>query len=352
MPAFLRPEPLDPDPSILDINGNARYRQVEQWLTRGQRVCITDTYGTALTLYSWLKRTISRRSPATDYRTSRLFRELFWQLTRPLLAPIAGHRIALRNAPVIPFLEYLYLEKDNFLLPLAELLGLNGAYQWYHQGIRYPVLDHPLHPFYGAHFSTRSEHLELFDGYLNERQKVYACAADIGAGAGALTFLLLKHNIPQLHATDTSQNAIHSLDEDLERLQLRHRVELAQSNLFGALPPVELVAFNPPWLPGERHVPVDAGSYYPPDLFPRFFDAAEQHLKPNGRVVILVSNFAELAGLTSENPIGRELATGNRFRLTGFWEKPVGAPSRRRGEDWLFQLRQRERVQLWELASH
>jgi hypothetical protein len=268
MSEFLRPEPLDPEPSIHAIDGNARYRQVEQWLTRGQQVCITDTYGTALTLYSWLKRTISRRSPITDYRTSRLFRELFWQLTRPLLAPVAGHRIALRNAPAIPLLECLYPEKHDFLLPLSELLGLNGAYQWHHRGIRYPGLDHPLHPFYGAHFSTRSEHLELFDAYLGERQNVFTSAADIGAGAGALTFLLLKHGIAQIHATDTSPNAIHSLDEDLKRQELRHRVALAQSDLFGALPAVDLIAFNPPWLPGEQHVPTDAGSYYPPALFP------------------------------------------------------------------------------------
>jgi hypothetical protein len=67
--------------------------------------------------------------------------------------------------------------------------------------------------------------------------------------------------------------------------------------------------------------------------------------------VILFSNFAELAGLTEEHPISQELKTGNRFELTCFQEKPVAPPSRRRGKDWLFELRRQERVQLWELAS-
>lgn len=350
MSALLRPELVSPDPSITEIDGNAQYRQVEEWLTQGRRLCITDTYGTALTLYSWLKRSIRRRSPERDYRTSRLFRELFWRLTRPLLAPIVDHRIALRKAPPIPFLEQLYPGERHFLLPLSDVLGMNGAHQWYQKGLQYPVLDHPLHPFYGVHFSTRSEHLELFDAYLAEHRRAFASAADVGAGAGALTFLLLKHGVLQIRATDTSPNAVRSLREDLERLGLQDRVAVEQADLFGAGNPVDLIACNPPWLPGEQRVPVDAGSYYPPDLFPRLFAAAEQHLAPDGRLVLLFSNFAELAGLTDANPIARQIETSDRFRLVSRREGAVAPPSRRRGQDWLYQLRQRERVQLWELA--
>ena len=350
MSALLCPEPVSPDPSITEIDGNARYREVEEWLTRGRRLCITDTYGTALTLYSWLKRNVRRRSPERDYRTSRLFRELFWRLTRPLLVPVVDHRIALRKAPSIPFLEQLYPGEDPFLLPLSDVLGMNGAHQWYQKGLQYPILDHPLHPFYGVHFSTRAEHLELFDAYLTEQPGAFASAADVGAGAGALTFLLIKHGVPQIRATDTSPNAVHSLREDLERLDLQNRVAAEQADLFGVGDPVDLIACNPPWLPGGQRVAVDAGSYYPPDLFPRLFAAAGEHLAPEGRLVLLFSNFAELAGLTDTNPIARELETSDRFRLVSRREGPVAPPSHRRGQDWLYQLRQREQVQLWELA--
>ncbi|MBT4502412.1 MAG: methyltransferase [Gemmatimonadetes bacterium] len=352
MSSLLRPDPVPRDADILEINGNARYRQVEEWLGQGRRLCITDTYGTALTLYSWLKRQLRRRSPVRDYRSSRLYREMFWRLTRPLLVPIADHRISLRKAPPIPWLERLYPEQRDFLLPLADLLGLNGAWQWYERGVRYPILDHPMHPYYGVYFSTRSEHLEQFDAWLAEREGTFSTAADIGAGIGALTFLLIKRGLSRVHATDTSPNAVRSVEEDLDRLDLRDRVTLERADLFGSCPPVDLIAFNPPWLPGEQHVPVDAGSYYAADLFPRFFATAAEHLKPEGRLLLLFSNFAELAELTDHNPIARELEEGGRFQLIDRRERPVGPPSRRRGQDWLHALRQKEKVQLWELARN
>jgi SAM-dependent methyltransferase len=352
MTELLRPEPVPRDPSIIEIDGNARYREVEALLTQGRRLCVTDTYGTALALYSWLKRSIHRRCPVRDYSTGRHFRTLFWRLTRPLLVPIVDHRIGLRKAPPVPFLERLYPGEPDFLLSLPDVLGLNGSWQWYDRGVQYPVLDHSLHPFYGVHFSTRSEHLELFDAYLDERPETPPSAADVGAGAGALTFLLLKHGALRVRATDRSPNAVLSLREDLERQGLRDRVDLERADLFGAGEPAALIAFNPPWLPGRLRVPVDAGAYYPPDLFPRFFRAAADRLQPDGRLVVLFSNFAELAGLTDAHPVIRELETGDRFRLASRREKPVAPPSRRRGRDWLYQLRQRERVQLWELARH
>lgn len=349
MPELLRPEPLSPDPSIPRIDGNVKYREVEEKLSQGRRLCVSDTYGTALTLYSWLKKSLQRRFPVRDYRTSRLFRERFWHLSRPLLVPVVDHRIALRKAPSIPWLERLYPDERDFLLPLADLLGLNGSWQWYHNGVQYPILDHLLHPFYGVSFSTRCEHLELFDAWLASSERTFAEAIDVGVGAGALTFLLIKHGVPCIHATDTNPNAIYSVGEDLAKLGLQDRVVLEISDLFGAGPPVDLIAFNPPWLPGVARVSVDRGSYYADDLFPRFFQAAVERLKPGGRLVLLFSNFAQIAGLTAEHPVVRELEEQNRFRLVVSQKKKVSPPSHRR-EDWLHQLRRRERVQLWELA--
>lgn len=345
-----RPEPIQPGADLVEINGNAHYREVEEWLTRGRQVCITDTYGTALTLYSWLKRSVHRRRPVRDYRTSRLYRELLWQLTRTLLLPIAQHRVQLKKAPDIPWLQRLYPEQESFLLPLPDVLGLNGSWQWYSRGVAYSVLEHRLHPFYGVHFTPRSEHLELFDAYLQRRDSRSLEAVDVGTGAGPLTFLLLKHGVPHVQATDDQANAIRSVHDDLERQGLLTRVNLLQADLVPERTPADLIAFNPPWLPGERHVAVDAGSYYSPDLFPRFFAAAARRLASGGRLVLLFSNFAELVGLTAENPIAVELESGGRFRLLSHDEKPAGTSGGRRTPPWLRALRQQERVQLWELA--
>ncbi len=354
MSGLSRPEPVSPQPDVLAIDGNARYREVEEWLTRGRQVCITDTYGTALTLYSWLKRSIQRRRPVTDYRTSRLYQELLWQLTRPLLVPVVDHRLQLKKAPDIPWLERLYPDLDTFLLPLPDILGLNGSWQWYARGLQYDILDHPLHPFYGVHFTPRSEHLELFDTYLASRVKadnpLSGLVIDVGTGAGPLTFLLLKHGAEQIQATDDQPNALRSVQDDLQRQACPVLVELIQTDLIAPGPPADLIVFNPPWLPGERHVPVDAGSYYPPDLFPRFFAAAAERLAPHGRLVLLFSNFAQLAGLTSVNPIAAEVESGERFRLIRREQRPARVPQGRRTPQWLHRLRQQEQVQLWELV--
>jgi precorrin-6B methylase 2 len=349
MTDLLRPDPVTATPDAIAIDGNARYREVAEWLTQGKQVCLTDTYGTALTLYSWLKRDVRRRRPVSDYRTSRLYRELLHTLTRTLLVPISAHRLQLKRAPEIPWLELLYPEQDAFHLPLPDVLGMNGSWQWYTRGVSYDVLEHPLHPFHGVHFTPRGEHLALFDTYLQQRAAPPASAVDVGAGAGPLTLLLLKHGVAQVEATDAHPNAIRSLHDDLERLGLRDRVALSQTDLLPSAPPTELIVFNPPWIPGEQHVTVDAGSYYAEDLFPRFFQAAANRLSPDGRLVLLFSNFAELAGLTATSPIAAEVASGGRFRVVQRDESPVGPPGKR-SPQWQRELRSRERVQLWELA--
>ncbi|MEW6751210.1 MAG: methyltransferase [Candidatus Latescibacterota bacterium] len=333
------------------IDGNAHYREVEALLTQGRHVCVTDTYGTALTLYTWLKRGVERRAPAVDYRTSRIQRELLWRLTHPLVVPIVDGQVALRGAPPIPFLQRLYPGSGAFYLPLPDVLGLNGAWQWYERGVRYPVLAHPLHPFYGAHFSTRREHLELFDSYLASRPAAPDRAVDVGAGAGALTFLLCKHGAQHVHAVDASPNAVLSLTEDVARLDLGGRVTVEQADLFGSAAPAELVVFNPPWVPGRQQSVVDASVYHDAAIFPRFFAAARERLQPGGRLVVLFSNFAEVAGLSQVSPVAAEVDGGGRFRLVERLERGVSAPAPRRGRDWLAQVRGRERVQVWVLES-
>jgi hypothetical protein len=349
MTGLLRPEPAVVEPNLIRIDGNARYREVEEWLTQGRQVCVTDTYGTALTLYSWLKRSVQRRRPITDYRTHRLYRELLWQLTRPLLVPIADHRIQLKKAPDIPWLQRLYPDLSQFHLPLPDILGMNGSWQWYTRGVSYSVLEQPLHPFHGVHFTPRGEHLELFHAHLAQMQPPPAAALDVGAGAGPLTLMLLQAGVAHVEATDSHPNAIRSLGDELEGLGLQDRVQLSLTDLIPEGPPVPLIVFNPPWLPGEQHVAVDAGSYYPPDLFPRFFTAAARRLAADGRLLLLFSNFAELAGLTASHPIAEEIATGGRFRLVGRQEKAAAAVGKR-GQPWQRELRAKERVQLWELA--
>lgn len=330
------------------IDGNTPYREVEACLESGESVLLTDTWGTALTLYGWLRRQVRRTHPANDYLSQRAQRTRQWRLTRGLLAPIAAHRVALRKAPEIPWLERLYPEQAEFCLPLADVLGLNGSWQWYTRGLQCPGLESPLHPYHGVYFSPRGTHLELFHTWLAE-QPTPGVAVDVGVGAGPLTFLLLEHGVRLVHATDTNPNAIVSVRDDLASRQLSDRVQLEETDLLGAAPPADLIVCNPPWVPGDPAVPLDTGNHYPADWFERFFSAAAAGLGPEGRLVLLFSNFAHIAGLAATHPIADELERNQRLYLVQRREAPVPAPSPRQPA-WRRELHERERVELWELA--
>jgi len=267
------------------------------------------------------------------------------------VVPVRDNKLALMKAPSIEWLKILYEDITDFYLPLVDILGLNGSQQWYLRGMRYPMLKKALHPFYGVYFPVRFEHLELFNAWLEQDKEERDFCYDIGAGAGVLTFIMLKHGVRAVYATDLNPNAIESMSQDLKLQELSDRVELSKTDLFGAQQKKSsLIVFNPPWLPGEVFSLNDLGINYAGDLFSRFFSEAHKRLAPEGRLVMLFSNFAQLAKVRRNNPIEVELETENRFQLLNYEEVKVMAPSSKNRRSWLSELRKKERVQLWELG--
>jgi len=55
--------------------------------------------------------------------------------------------------------------------------------------------------------------------------------------------------------------------------------------------------------------------YYPEHLFPDFFEAAKSRLSPDGKLVIIFSNLAQLTKVTETHPIETEIAKNERFQL-------------------------------------
>jgi hypothetical protein len=96
-------------------------------------------------------------------------------------------------------------------------------------------------------------------------------------------------------------------------------------------------------------VAVDAGSHYAPGFFPRLFASAAARLLPSGRLVLLFSNLGQITGLAPVSPVATELESGQRFRLVDCREQPAAPATGERVPDWQRQLRQQERLQLWEL---
>jgi methylase of polypeptide subunit release factors len=194
---------------------------------------------------------------------------------------------------------------DEFLIPFAQVQGLNSAWQWYLNGVAMPVLKNRIFPFYGTYFPTRFEHLELFDQWLDTYEGWKAMAIDVGVGCGVMTYQLLNHGFEQVTATDSNANAIHGMKEDLAKKGITSEVKLRFGDLFAhSNAPADLIVFNPPWLPLDtQNEGIDQAMYYDEELFHRFFSEAPKHLKPDGRLVMLFSNLAQVTGLTKSNPI-------------------------------------------------
>lgn len=344
------PEPTLFDKDFIQLLASTPYRKVLEGLRHGENYCFEGTYGTAMAFYSWLKKQINQVCPITDYQSSRANRDMLRELCQRVFVRVANAQVDLTNAPSIPWLAEFYPTLTEFYLPFTDILGINGAWQWFSNGILYPNLQHKVYPYYGAYFPTRTEHLVLFDDWL-QRSKPINNAMDLGTGCGVLSFYMLKHGVANVLATDINPNAIHSVELDLQRQGNSQQVSLLQTDLFSNVDTskLDLVVFNPPWIPDKINGSMDLAMYYDDDFFERFFRSASEALPKGCKLVILFSTFAQAAGLKVGHPIGREISTHKRFALVNHIQIPIKQkPSNRKG--WLSGIRKNERVELWELS--
>lgn len=309
------------------------------------------TYGTAMAYYSWTKKQVNDNFPVIDFKSARNNKEQLSLLSNHLLIHISEGKVDLAGAPENKWLTELYPDKATFLMRFTDFLGMNGAWQWYENGIRYPGLNNVIHPFYGVYFPTRYEHLILFDEWLSINNP-FKNAVDLGTGCGVLTHYLLKHKTQKITATDISINALQSVHNDLTHYGLNERVTLFLSSFFDKLnmEAVDLVVFNPPWIPEESENTLDRATHYDKDFFRIFFEEATKAMKPGTKLVLIFSNFAEVAGLTQLHPIRQELEQ-SRFKLISFKQQPLlQKPSQRK--NWLTAIRQKEMNELWVLEKN
>lgn len=318
-------------------------------LVEGYSVLIGDFYSSGLAVLNELKKYVNRKYPDQSFQGQRDARSNYRQLSNRIFLKIVNNRLQVRKAPEIGWLKVLYPGLTEFLLPFPLVQGLNSSWQWYEKGIFIPVLRSKIHPWFGTYFPTRFEHLELFENWLKTYRGVKEMAIDVGAGSGVLTYQLLKHGFAKVYGTDSNPNAIIGIEEHLAKNQMQSRVDLFYGDLFsGCGHTSELIVFNPPWLPAVYNPEgIDAAMYYEPDLFPRFFTEAAKHLKPDGRVVVLFSNLAEVTNPETEHPIKSELQNGGKFTKEQFVEKQVRPASKKTKRNQ--GRRSDEKVELWVL---
>ncbi|WP_308993807.1 methyltransferase [Mariniflexile litorale] len=320
-------------------------------LEAGNHILITAFYSDGLLLLKKLQMHLKRKLPNKSFSEQRAYRSAYHKLSNLILIEIVDHKLTVKKSPSIGWLEKLYPEISDFLLSFPQVQGLNSAWQWYQNGILIPVLRNKLHPYYGTYFPTRFDHLILFDNWLKRYEGAKKSAIDVGIGSGVLSFQMIKHGFQKVFGTDTNPNAIVGLSEFMANTKLSRKIELNFGHLFGNLEKqTELIVFNPPWLPishdQDRN---DEAIYYNENLFPDFFEGAKKRLLPEGKLVVIFSNLAQITHVAKNHPIEKELAEGGRFQLEACLKKSVKVASEKtkREQHW----RSSEEVELWVLTN-
>jgi hypothetical protein len=319
-------------------------------LKEGKPILINEFYKDGLSLLKDLHKSLKLKLPNTSFKEQRDYRSEYRRLSNLILLEVVDQKLCVKKSPSIGWLEKFYPENKHFFLSFPQIQGLNSAWQWYKKGISIPVLRNKMHPYYDVYFPTRFEHLVLFDNWLKRYKGQKKTAIDVGVGCGVLSLLLVQHNFQKVYATDINPNAIVGLAEFMGTTKLSRKVELDFGHLFGKwYKQTELIIFNPPWLPETHDLGnIEDAIYYNKTLFTDFFAAAKKRLLPDGKLVLIFSNLAQITNVTTEHPIEIELTEGNRFQLEKCFKKSVSAASNKtkRDQHW----RSLEEVELWVLT--
>ncbi|MEE2960669.1 MAG: methyltransferase [Myxococcota bacterium] len=346
---IVRPQPILDDLEVVPVKRITDRAWAVEALLEGEYLLVDDFYSTGLDILAALKNRLKKVQKGLSYQGERAFRSQYQEVSQRLLVCIENRKLALSKAPTIGWIERLYPELTDFLLPFPQVQGLNSSWQWYCNGIQLPILQDPIHPYFGTYFPTRFDHLDLFSHWLKQYRGPRKTAVDVGTGCGVLALHLLQQGFETAYATDINPNAILSVEGERSTRKLEARLSLENVDLMGRYEgTTDLIIFNPPWLPGPTHSQLDKAIYYDEALFERFFTAARKHLTPESRLVFLFSNLLKSADTRASHPIEAELGEGSRFRLVERLERKVrpGSKKTRRSN----KTRENERVELWSLA--
>ncbi len=346
-----KPEPISSEVITESFKRGSAVQSAIGAIKAGKFILVTEFYSNGLSLLQELHSHLNKKFPNKSFQEQREYRSEYRKLSNLILLEIVDHKLVVKKSPSIGWLEKLYPETSDFLLSFPQVQGLNSAWQWYINGISIPGLRNKIHPYYGTYFPTRFDHLKLFDNWLNRYEGPKKSAIDVGIGSGVLSLQMVQHGFQKVFGTDTNPNAIVGLTEFMGDTKLSRKIELDFGHLFGKwIKQTELIVFNPPWLP-KSHDPdrIDEAIYYNKDLFPDFFAEAKQRLLPEGKLVLLFSNLAQITNLTKEHPIEKELAEGGRFLLERCFKKTAKAASEKtkRDQHW----HSSEEVELWVLKN-
>jgi len=319
-------------------------------MIEGKYVLVEEFYSNGLQVLAELKRKLLLTHKDKSFQGQRDYRAAFREASHRLLLKVKDNKLIVKKSPAIGWLELLYPDVSEFYISFPEVQGMNSSWQWYKKGIEIKTLNLTLHPFYGTYFPTRFDHLKLFDKWLKKYGGAKDNAIEIGVGSGVLSFQLIQNGFKNIFATDTNKNAIIGVSQESKRLGFEKKIRLNHGDLFENCDiKADLIVFNPPWLLAKHTLEegIDKAMYYEEELFPRFFKQAKEHLAPQGKIVLIFSNLAEVVDKESIHPIIEELQKNQRFRKELHLTRDVRASSRRTKRR---DSRDKEKVELWVLT--
>jgi methylase of polypeptide subunit release factors len=271
-----------------------------------------------------------------------------------LLLPVAGDRtIPLRRAPdVRPALAEAWgpADGDAALVSLRELQGLIGAHEWRKKGVEVPSLGARIHPHYGVFSPVRGEYVDLVARAPFARGAPPALAFEIGTGTGVLAALLARRGVARVIATEVDARAQACARDNLARLGLLDRVEVAAVDMF---PPgrAPLVLCNPPWVPAQPASAIERAVYDPDStMLRRFLAGLASHLEAGGEGWLILSDLAQHLGLRTRDELTGWIADGGLRVLERLDTRPVHRKAHD-PDDPLAAARTREVTSLWRLAA-
>lgn len=345
-----RPEPLIPSKQPILYKRTKDVKKAVEQIIAGEYIQIDDFYGTGLVVLEELTNNLKEKHKGNSFQGQRDFRAEYRKFSHQVIIKIKEHELDVKKEPVIGWIEVLYPEMDEFFLPFPIVQGLNSSWQWYQNGVNIPTVRNKVHPYYGVYFPTRFSHLQLFDNWLKRYEGPKKFATEVGIGSGVLSFQMVQAGFQKVLGTDTNPNAIFGLKEFMGETKISRKIELDFAHLFGKFDKeVELIVFNPPWLPTSKELDrLDEAIYYNDKLFPEFFAEAKKRLLPDGKLVLLFSNLAQITKAADTNPIEEEIEKGGRFKLDLKLTKSTKKSSlkTKREQSW----RAEEYVELWVLT--
>ena len=266
-----------------------------------------------------------------------------------LLLPLEiDYRVPLRRAPDVrqACLEAYGPADQASVVTLRELLGLIGAHEWRVRGVAIPALQDRIHPHYGVFSPVRGEYVALVAGApLPSREMAF----DIGTGTGVLSAVLARRGVARVVATDQDPRALACARENISRLGLSARVEVAQADLFpeGRAP---LIVCNPPWVPGRPSSPLER-SVYDQDsrMLLGFLAGLAAHLETGGEGWLILSDFAEHLGLRTRAELLAAVDAAG-LSVAGRLDARPDHPKAADATDPLHAARSAEVTSLWRLT--